>query len=124
MYAKRNKKIILRFLKELGLLHAWQSYVKTRHYTKVFLKAGIKSLYEEKYIDRIFSNSDFTYFLRRKYGFRIHTSISNIFRFYVLETSIIDGRELLRCNPYKADIDVIIDKKTNTIKFINDYVEK
>ena len=124
MYAERNKKIVLRFLKELGLLHAWKSYVKTKHYSKVFLKTDIKGLYEEKYIDRIFSRSDFTYFLRRKYGFRIHTSISNIFRFYVLETSTIDARELLRGDPYKADLDVIIDKKTNTIKFINDYAEK
>lgn len=105
-------------------MHAWQSYVKTKHYRQIFLKTGIKNLYEEKYIDRIFSNSDFTHFLRMKYGFRIRTSISNIFRFYVLETSIISGRDLLRCNPHRADLDVIIDKKTNTIKFINDYAEK
>lgn len=119
MYAKRNKKIILRFLKELGLLHAWQSYVKTRRYNQI-LKINKKSLYEEKYIDRVFGNSDFTYFLRKKYGFKIHSSISNIFRFYVLETSIISGKELFQCKPYNADLDVIIDKKTNTIKFIND----
>ena len=119
MYAKRNKKIILRFLKELGLLHAWQSYVKTRRYTQI-LKINKKSLYEEKYIDRIFGNSDFTYFLRKKYGFKIHSSISNIFRFYVIETSILSDMELLQYSSHNACLGVIIDKKTNTIKFIND----
>ena len=94
MYAKRNKKIILRFLKELGLLHAWQSYVKTKRYKQI-LEIHKKGLY-------------------------VHSSISNIFRFYVLETSIISGKELFQCKPYNADSDVIIDKKTNTIKFIND----
>ena len=120
MNAKRNKKIILRFLKELGLLHAWQSYVKTRHFNQIFLKTGKKGLYDERYIDRIFGNSDFTYFLRKKYGFKIHSSISNIFRFYVIETSILSDIELLQYSSHNACLDVTIDKKTNTIKFIND----
>lgn len=119
MYAKRNKKIILRFLKELGLLHAWQSYVKTRRYNQI-LKINKKNLYEEKYIDIVFGRSDFTYFLNKKYGFKIHSSISNIFRFYVLETSIISQKELFACETGKANLDVTIDKKTNAIKFIND----
>jgi len=119
MYAKRNKKIILRFLKELGLLHAWQSYVKTKRYKQI-LEIHKKGLYEEKYIDRVFGNSDFTFFLNKKYGFKIHSSISNIFRFYVLETSVISDKDLFQCKPCNADLDVIIDKKTNTIKFIND----
>jgi hypothetical protein len=123
MYAKRNKKIILRFLKELGLLHAWQSYVKTKRYKQI-LEIHKKGLYEEKYIDRIFGRSDFTFFLREKYGFKIHSSISNIFRFYVLETSIINQKELFACETGKANLDVTIDKKTNAIKFINNYDEK
>ena len=119
MSYNHNKKIVLRFLKDLGLLQAWRIYISNSSYYKETVLMQRK-WYEEKYIDRIFGNSDFTRFLRAKYSVYLNSTIADIFRFYLRKLELIKPEKMYISAYYSSDVckDVIIDKKTNSIRFI------
>jgi len=113
-----NKKIVLRFLKDLGLLQAWRIYISNSRYYKETVLTQRK-WYEEKYIDRIFGLSDFTRFLRTEYKIDLNSTIADIFRFYLQELKLIKPEKMYISAYYSTDVykDVEIDKKTNNIRF-------
>lgn len=89
---EENRKIALRFLKEMGLFSAWKEYVR---------KIGLKdSNYATNWfktkndnISSIFGRTAFTFFLRNKYGISIPSRvicITDMFRQYVSEMTDID----------------------------------
>ena len=72
---KKNKKIIFRFLKEIGLLKAWKEYTKGRN------------VYNREYVDSVFNWLNFTDFLKKKKGFKILSPITCIFRHWYMNFS-------------------------------------
>lgn len=113
-----NKKIVLRFLKDLGLIQTWRIYLRNSSFYKETVLTQRK-WYEEKYIDRIFGNSDFTSFLRIKYKIYLNSTIADIFRFYLQELKLVKPEKMYISAYYSTDVykDVILDKKTNSIRF-------
>ena len=73
-----NKKIIVRFLKETGILMAWKEYTALR-----FPKTA-KKIYDKQYVDDVFNCTAFTRFLRENKGLIQETSITSIFRAWYL----------------------------------------
>lgn len=76
--AKANKKIIVRFLKETGILMAWKEYTGLRS-PKMRQK-----IYHKSYVDDVFNCTTFTRFLRENKGLIQGTSITSIFRAWYL----------------------------------------
>ena len=115
MSYNRNKKIVLRFLKDLGLLQAWRIYINnSRYYKETVLMQ--RKWYEEKYIDRIFGNSDFTRFLRAKYSVYLNSTIADSGPMMV-NYSFAIGTPVVSF-PVGIAMDLIVHKKTG---YIADY---
>ena len=104
-----NKKIIFRFLKEMGILTAWECFVHSNKLND--------NIYCKKYPDNIFSSLRFTYFLRTKYKLHLNCSITNLFRLYASYHKIKVANKIMPEHYVKALMDVDIDKKTNIFKF-------
>lgn len=108
---KINKKIVFRFLKEMGLLTAWKCYLHSNNLNN--------SMYCKEYPDWVFSDSRFTYFLRKKYKLCLNSSITNLFRIYAYYRKIKVSCKIRPESEFyaKALMDVDIDEKANIIKF-------
>jgi hypothetical protein len=77
---KKNKKIIFRFLKEVGLLKAWKEY------TGPMISKGI-NVYNMEYVDEVFNMLSFTSFLRKSKGINLLSPITCIFRHWYMNFS-------------------------------------
>jgi len=100
---KRNKKILFRFLKEIGLYAEFKKYVKTKS----------EGWAEIKFIDRILGRLDFTNYLIRKRGLKLPTNITTIFRSYLILSGLSKDLEL-----YNSEVDtscIFYDIATNRI---------
>ena len=108
-----SKKIVIRFLKEMGLLNAWKQYLRSNlvdDYKR-------RTIYDNEYPDKILGNSRITYFLKKNYNFKIESSITQIFRLYASYNKIITLHKL-SSDVYKLVMnDVDADEKTKMIKF-------
>ena len=101
-----NKKIIVRFLKETGMLIAWKEYTTLR-----FPKRR-KKIYDKLYIDDVFNCTAFTRFLRESKGLIQKTSITSIFRAWYLAYQKINAPGFTRhlytnYVNYKGDFKII-----------------
>ena len=103
-----NKKIIFRFLKEMGILTAWECFIPSNKLND--------NIYCKKYPDNIFSSLRFTYFLRTKYKLHLNCSITNLFRLYASYNKIKVANKIMPEFYVKVLMDVDIDKKTNIFK--------
>ena len=111
---KRNKRIAIRFLKELGLLNAWKQYVSKYSHNYTTYK-----WYEKDYLDSVFGDTCFTSFLK-KYGVEIYTTISELFRYWVIYNEIphtFKFKMLTLEKEFKQDVD--IDKTTGRMSLKN-----
>ena len=77
---KKNKKIIFRFLKEVGLLKAWKEYTGQMH-------SKGKYLYNREYVDNVFNWLNFTDFLRKNKDIKLLSPITCIFRDWYMHLS-------------------------------------
>jgi hypothetical protein len=77
MTDKDKKRLALRFLKEIGFLEAWKLYTKKEKINKKW--------YNKAFVDKIFGDSNFTYFLKIKYSIFLRTTITGLFRYYLIE---------------------------------------
>lgn len=69
---KRNLKIAIRFLKEIGLFNAWKEY-----------ESSSLHFYDLWYVDSIFSDTSFTKYLQVNKGIHLSDYISDIFVSYL-----------------------------------------
>ena len=109
-----HKKIAIRFLKELGLLNAWKQYVSKYNHNYTIYK-----WYEKEYLDSVFGDTCFTSFLK-KYGVEIYTTISELFRYWVIYNKIphtFKFKMLTLEKEFKRDVD--IDKATKMMSLKN-----
>ena len=114
------RKIALRFLKEMGLFSAWKEYIivylpkSNSSQSKIIYRFN---WYKVSHIDVIFGRSNFTYFLRTKYGIKYGTSISDIFRTYV--SKIYGNKYSFNVNnTYDGGLIVKVNKETGRIILI------
>ena len=110
-----HKKIAIRFLKELGLLNTWKQYIsKNSHkYTE-------HKWYEKDYLDSVFGDTCFTSFLSKNYGVKIYSTISELFRYWVIYNEIphkFKFKMLTLEKEFKED--VFIDKTTKMMSLKN-----
>ena len=108
----RNRKMALRFLKEIGLLNAWKEYTNGSEYRK-------NTWHKKVHIDSIFGDANFTGFLSNRYGIRLKAPISNMFRYYLVSLNLIGINEL----EYPEYIEhakkgIFINKKTREVNLI------
>jgi hypothetical protein len=100
---EENRKIALRFLKEMGLFSAWKKYVRNKD--SIDATSWFKT--KNASISSIFGRTTFTLFLRKKYGVTIPSRIiciSDMFRQYVSETTDIDvARPHINPNIFSVD---------------------
>lgn len=82
MTDKDKKRLALRFLKETGLFEAWKFYIKKEKINK--------NWYNKVFVDKIFGDSNFTYFLKIKYSIFLNTTITGMFRYYLIEIRKIE----------------------------------
>ena len=95
MTDKDKKKLALRFLKEIGLLTAWKTYI-SYELSRGCYSSFKKPWYYKKYVDSIFGESDFTFFIERNYRIFMGAPITEIFRYYLIEIKKISPIEMLR----------------------------
>ena len=101
MTDKDKKRLALRFLKEIGLLEAWKLYTKKEKINKKW--------YNKAFVDKIFGDSSFTYFLKIKYSIFLRTTITGLFRYYLIEIKeivikdIISVKKPIKANPLKSE---------------------
>lgn len=88
-----EKKIAIRFIKEMGLFKAWKEYVKSdKYYLSLWNDCEFNK------IDEIFGNSTFTMYLHYKYNVKFSSTITHIFRCYLSVLKFPTAR-------FSADID-------------------
>lgn len=112
-----HKKIAIRFLKELGLLNAWKQYI-SKHRNQYVLKGY--DWYEKEYLDSVFGDSCFTSFLSLNYGVKIYTTVSELFRYWVIYNKIphtFKFEVVTIEKEFKRDVD--IDKTTKKMSLKN-----
>ena len=110
-----HKKISLRFLKELGLLNAWKKYIKNHKNSKEW--------YKKAHIDSIFGDTCFTSFLMKKYGVKIRTTVSELFRYWIVYNDVPHKFKFDLITPeVEFRMDVSIDKTTKmmSLKHVSD----
>ena len=108
-----GKKIVIRFLKEMGLLNAWKQYLRSN----LVSDYKRKTIYDNEYPDKILGCSRITYFLRKTYNFKIESSITEIFRLYASYNKFIKFQKLSLSAYDLVMNDIDVDEKTKTIKF-------
>lgn len=108
----KNKKVVLRFLKELGLLNVWKKYVKKHRNTNEW--------YKKEYTDSIIGDTSFTSFLKKEYGVTINTTASELFRYWAIYNDVphkFKYKMLTLEKEFKED--VFIDKTTKMMSLKN-----
>ena len=112
---EENRKIALRFLKEMGLFSAWKKYVRKKD--SIDTTNWFKT--KNARIISIFGRTTFTLFIRKKYGIIIPNiiCISDMFRQYVSETTDIDV-VCPHINPNVFSVDKL--SKTITVNYEKD----
>lgn len=110
-----NKKIAMRFLKELGLLNAWKQYVSkhSHNYRE-------RKWYEKDYLDSVFGDTCFTSFLSHNYGVKIYTTVSELFRYWLIYNKMQHEFKFEMVTLEKEfKEDVFIDKTTKMMSLKN-----
>jgi hypothetical protein len=120
-----NKKIALRFLKETGLLPYWLEYLQTDD----AIKRGINSnnWYKIMCPDSIFGKTNFTNWIRRKYGieFPYNSYSSEMFRYFIFNNfPDIKCRLAFSGNISKEFANLIERENTYDIKKLMEAYEK
>ena len=111
-----HKKIALRFLKELGLLSVWKRYIYGNIYR---IKEYSHKWYKHECIDSIFGDSCFTSFLSQNYGIRVHTTVSELFRYWIIYNDIPHTFKYELQTPsedFKQDVSINIKTKKMSLK--------
>lgn len=109
---KKNKKIVLRFLKDVGLYKAWKDYLYTHRDRPEYMS---ENWYKKIFTDSILGRTSFSSFLRSRYGIILCSSSSEMLRYYIKANNIecyVSGGY----NYHDVNKDIVINKMTGEIK--------
>lgn len=109
---KKNKKIVIRFLKDIGLYKAWKDYLYTHRGRQECIG---ENWYKMVFTDSILGRTSFSSFLRSRYGIRLYSSSSEMLRYYIKANNI---ECYVSCcyNYHDVYKDIVINEATGEIE--------